>query len=225
MSTTRWAMLGTATLICETAPRHRRGLGVDQPCGVQHVQAGLVDRDSRVGDPLAVAAEVGQRPAKCDPLGGAAAGELQRELGEADQAHAVVHPPRAEARLGDRERLAGPADDRAGGEAHVGEGDLAVPAGGVVEAHRGEHPLDLHPRGVERDEHHRMLVVAVGGGVGEPHEDRHLAVGMSDAGAPPLAPVEHHFFAVERRRGLHVGRIGGGDVGLGHAEGRANLPA
>ncbi len=97
-------------------------------------------------------------------------------------------------------------------------------AGGVVEAHRGEHPLDLHPGRVERDEHHRVLVVAVGGGVGEPHEDRHPAVGVPDAGAPPLAPVEHHLLAVERRGGLHVGRVRGGDVGLGHAERRADLP-
>jgi hypothetical protein len=36
-------------------------------------------------------------------------------------------------------------------------------------------------------------------------------------------PVEHDLLAVERGGGLHVGGIGGGDVGLGHAEGRADL--
>ena len=76
--------------------------------------------------------------------------------------------------------------------------DFAVAAGRVVKAHRREHPLDRHARRVQRDEHHRVLVVAVGVRVGEAHEDEHLAVGVTDAGAPPLAAVEHHLVAVER---------------------------
>ena len=96
-------------------------------------------------------------------------------------------------------------------------------AGRVEEAHRAQHPLDLHAGRVERHGDHRVAVVAVGVGVGEPHEDRDAAVGVPDAGAPPLAPVEHHFIAVEGRGRLHVRGVRGGDVGLGHAERRADL--
>ena len=51
-----------------------------------------------------------------------------------------------------------------------------------------------------------------------------LAVGVPDAGRPPLAPVDHHLVAVDDRRGLHVGGVGRRDVGLGHRE-RAADPA
>ena len=113
MSTTFWAMFGTATLICETAPIASGAFCVDQPSGVQDVQARLVDRDARVGDPFAVAAQVGERLAERDALGRAPAGQLERQLGQTDQAHAVVDAPGPEARLSDREGLPGPADDRA----------------------------------------------------------------------------------------------------------------
>ena len=48
------------------------------------------------------------------------------------------------------------------GSAHVAEGHLAVARGRVEEPHRLEHPLDLHAGGVDGDQHHRVLAVAVG---------------------------------------------------------------
>ena len=65
------------------------------------MQARLVDRDPRVGDPLAVAAEVRQRLAERDALAWRGGRQLQRQLGQADQPHAVVDASRAEAGLRD----------------------------------------------------------------------------------------------------------------------------
>ena len=56
-----------------------------------------------------------------------------------------------------------------------------------------------------------------------PHEDEDLAVGVADAGRPPLAAVDHDLVAVDDGGRGHVGRVGGGDVGLGHAERAADL--
>ncbi len=99
-----------------------------------------------------------------------------------------------------------------------------MPRGRVEEPHRLEHSLDLHAGRVQRHEHHRVLVVAVGARVGEAHEDECLAVGVPDAGAPPLAPVEHDLVALEHGGGLHVCRVRGRHVGLGHTEGGADAP-
>ena len=61
-------------------------------------------------------------------------------------------------------------------------------------------------------------------GVGEAHEDADLAVGVTGAGRPPLATVEHDVVAVEGGRGLHVRRVGARDAGLGHEERAAHPP-
>ncbi len=106
-------MLGDGDLDLGDGAERLGGLLIDKPGGVQHVQARLVDGDARVGDALAVAAQVGERLAEGGALAGAAAGELQGQLGEADEAHAVVDAPGTKARLGDREGLAGAADDGA----------------------------------------------------------------------------------------------------------------
>ena len=112
MSITPCAMFGTATLIWrDLRQRVHRAADVELPGGVEHQQAGLVDRDPGVGDPLAVAAEVDQRLAERRALQATPAGQLEGHLGQPDQPHAVVHAPRAEPALGDREALAGPGDD------------------------------------------------------------------------------------------------------------------
>ena len=69
-----------------------------------------------------------------------------------------------------------------------------------------------------------MLAVFLRRRVGQTHEDHYLAVGMTDAGTPPLAAVQHHIVALNRGGGLHVGGVAGGHRRLGHAERRANLP-
>ena len=198
--------------------------GVELPGGVQHEEAGLVDGDPGPGEAFAVAAEVGDRLAEGHPAARALAGELERLLGQPDEAHAVVHPARPEAALGDLERTPRAGEDRAGREAHSAQGDLAVAERLVVLTERGQHPLDGHAGGLERHDDHRVLAVAVRAGVGEAHEDPDLAVGVTGAGGPPLAPVEDDVVAVEGGRGLHVGGVGAGDSGLGHQEGAAHPP-
>ncbi len=166
MSITCCAMVGHGHLdLGDLGQRVQRAADVELPGRVQHQQPGLVDRDPGVGDPLAVAAEVGDRLAERGALQRAGAGLLQRQLREADQPHAVVHASRSEPALGDRERLAGPADDVRGRHADVGEGHLAVAERLVVHPHRREHALDLHARSVLRHQHHRVAVVAVRVGI------------------------------------------------------------
>jgi hypothetical protein len=198
--------------------------GVELPGGVQHVQPRLVDGDAGPGEPLAVATEVGDRLAEGDALGRALAGQLERLLGEADEAHAVVHAPRAETALGDLEGAARPREDVAGGQPDGIQVHLSVTEGLVVLPERGEHALDRDAGRVERDEHHRVLAVAVRARVGEPHEDADAAVGVTGTGGPPLAAVEHDLVAVEGGGGLHVRGIGTRDAGLGHEEGAADAP-
>ncbi len=94
----------------------------------------------------------------------------------------------------------------------------------VVLAEGGEQALDLHPGSLQWHEDHRVLAVPLGSGVGEPHEDPDLAVGVARAGRPPLAAVEHDVVAVEGGRGAHVRGVGAGDPRLGHEE-RAAHPA
>ena len=129
---------------------------VQQPRGVHHQQAGAVDRDPGVGDALAVAAEVGDRLAEGRAGHRPRAGELERALGQSDRPHAVVDATRAEPTLGDLEGAAGAEQHVGQRHAHVGERHLAVAERFVVVAHRGEHPLDLHARGVPGHEHHRV---------------------------------------------------------------------
>ena len=224
-SMTCWAMVGAATLIWLTSDSASSGPPRSSFQAALSTSSRVgVDGDPGVGDPLPVAAEVDQRLAEGGAGQAAAAGGLERGLGQADQPHAVVHPAGPEPPLGDRERLTGSGDDVGDGDPDVGERHLAVAERLVRDAHRGEHPLDLDARGVGRDEHHRVPVVPVGVGVCEPHEDDDLAVAVADAGGPPLAPVDDHLVPVDDRGGLHGGGVGGGHAGLGHPE-RAADPA
>ena len=222
---TSHAIWGTAALISDDL-----GLGaldadgVELPGGVQHEQPGRVDGDAGAGEALAVATEVGDRLAEGDPGGRPLAGQLERLLGQPDEPHAVVHPARPEATLGDLERAARAGEHGAARQAHPAQGDLAVTERLVVLAQRREHPLDGDAGRLERHEDHRVLAVPVGRGVGEAHEDADLAVGVAGAGRPPLAAVEHDVVAVEGGGGLHVRGVGAGDPGLGHEERAAHPP-
>src|SRR5690606_28727851 len=201
----------------------KHAFGVDQPGGFQDEQASLFDGDAGVGDAFAVAAEVDQRLAEGDAFGAAFAGQAQRQFGEADQAHAVVDVARAKATMGDLEDATGARDDGGLGQAHVVELDFAVAVGFVVHAHGLEHAHGFYAGGIFRHEHHRVLGVAVGVGVGETHEDDDFAVRVADAGAPPFAAVEHDFVALDFGGGFHVGGVGGRHARFGHAEGGADL--
>ena len=56
--------------LADLGQRAPRALGVELPGRVQHQQPGLVDGDPGVGDPLGVAAELGERPAERGARGG-----------------------------------------------------------------------------------------------------------------------------------------------------------
>ncbi|MDT4883526.1 hypothetical protein FQZ97_1195760 [compost metagenome] len=86
-----------------------RGLGahlVYHPGGLQYQQAGLLDLDARLGDPVADIGVLMQIPAECLALLAALDHQLQRQLGHADGAHAVMNTPWAKTRLGHHETRA-----------------------------------------------------------------------------------------------------------------------
>jgi hypothetical protein len=82
-------------------------LGVHQPRGLEHQQPQLLDRHPRLD---------------------ARVHRLDGPLGDADRAHPVVDPPRAEAGLRDREAVALPADQVLHRDPDVTEGDLGAPS-------------------------------------------------------------------------------------------------
>ena len=197
--------------------------GVHQPRGLEHQQPQLLDRDPRLGDPLADHALPGQRLAEGDPALDPLAHQLDRPLGQPDRAHAVVDPARAEPGLRDRE--AGPSSPirLLAGTRTSSKRQLGVAAVLVVVVPEDRHrPDDREPGGVAGDQDHGLLAVPVGVRVGLAHHDEDLALGVHRPGDPPLAAVEDVLVAVADDRGLDVGGVGGGDVGLGHRERRAD---
>src|SRR3546814_17906850 len=74
---------------------------------------------------------------------------LQRALGDADDAHAVMDASRSEAALGDLEAAALTEQQVLLGHADVLELELAVAVRAVVEAHHVQHAPVLDARGVD----------------------------------------------------------------------------
>ena len=111
-----------------------------------------------------------------------------------------------------------------GGDAHVVEGDLGVTAVvAVVVAEHGQRAHDAHARGVARDQDHGLLTVARGIRVGLAHDDEERGIGVHRAGRPPLAAGDHVVVAVAADARADVRRVRRRDLGLGHAERRADL--
>mmetsp|Transcript_2769 Transcript_2769/g.9346 ORF Transcript_2769/g.9346 Transcript_2769/m.9346 type:complete len:349 (-) Transcript_2769:1118-2164(-) len=152
---------------------------------------------------------------------------LQRPLGHADEPHAVVNSPWTEPGLRNLKATAVAQNNVLGGHAHVVKGELAVAMGRVLKAERLERPHDREPGSAHGDEHHgvaRMPRLALGLQLdGSTHEDADLAVWVARACDPPLAPVEHQLVAFDAHRRLHVGRVGRGDIRLGHRKTRTHL--
>ena len=192
--------------------------GVELPRGVQHEQAGLVDRDPGAGEPLAVAAEVGDRLAEGDPARRALAGQLERLLGQADEPHAVVHAAGAEPALRDLERPSRAGEDRGAGSRTAARLTSPWPSGSSYWPSAVSRRSTFTPgasSGTRTIECRRCRGAR---GVGEAHEDADLAVGVAGTGRPPLAAVEHDVVAVEGGGGPHVRGVGAGDARLGHEE-------
>ena len=105
------------------------------------------------------------------------------------------------------------------GHAHVVVHDLAVLAADVT--HGGHGPLDQVAGRVgghdDRAELHVLL--GVGLGLGEHRGER----GPGRAGGEPLVAVDDPLVAVEVGRGLHLGRVAAGHLGLGEADRREHV--
>src|SRR5919202_1333698 len=94
-----------------------------------------------------------------------------------------------QATLRDGEALALAPDNVLRRDMDMVERDLGVAVRRVVVAEERERALDRHARRVERDEDHRLLLVARRLRIGAAHHDRDLAARIACAGTPPLAPV------------------------------------
>ncbi len=190
---------------------------------LEHQQAHRFDVDARTGDLLDVPAELGQRLAERGPRVAALDHVVQRDLGLADGAHAVVDAAGAQAELGDLEAAA-LAEEHVGlRDAHVGEPDVHVSAGGVVlseDVHRAD---DLDPRGVDGHEDLRVVLTARAVVVGPDHDDHDLAPWVSGTGDVVLLAVDHPLAVLQHRPGRDVLGVRGGDVRLRHGIGRPDL--
>ena len=93
----------------------------------------------------------------------------------------------------------------------------------VVVAEHAERTHDLDARGIPRDEDHRLLAVSVGIGVGLAHHDEDGGIRIHRARRPPFAPVDDVVIAVTADARADVRGVAGSDIGLGHAERRADL--
>ena len=154
----------------------------------------------------------------------ALAHHLERPLGHPDRAHRVVDAARARGapgRSGSRRppRRAGspPARGRRRRRSRRGRRAARRRSRTARRAH------DVDPRRVLRDEDHALAPVALGVRVGDPHDDQQLAARRHRTRRPPLAAVDDVLVAVALDPRRDVRRVGGGDLGLGHRERRADL--
>jgi hypothetical protein len=97
---------------------------------------------------------------------------------------------------------------------------------GRVVVHHGDVAHDFHAGCAHGQQQHAVAVVLVGCAVRigiARHHDQQLAVRMRHASDEPLAAVEHQVVALAPHRGLQIGRVGRGHVGLRHRKRRADL--
>ena len=114
--------------------------GVHQVRRLQHQQARLLDHAARFGDPLLPHGLARDLGAERDAAGQPLHHQLERALGEADEAHAVVDAAGTEPSLRDLEAAPFALQHVGRGHAHVGEIDLHVPVRRVVGVEHGERP-------------------------------------------------------------------------------------
>src|SRR6185437_10619611 len=103
-------MLGTATLIWDTAPIASGAFWSTSQAACRTCSRAwsIAMRASAI---RSVAAQVGKRLAERHTLGGPLARQFECQLGKSDQPHAVMDPARSEPCLGDRKGLSRAADD------------------------------------------------------------------------------------------------------------------
>ena len=204
--------------------RLARGGRVHHVGGLQAEQPRHLDLHAALGDDVVVGAELGQRLAERLAGQRAPAHQLQRPLGLADGAHAVVDAARPQSTLRHLEAAAATEDQVVIGHSHVLEADMHVAVRGVVAAVDVHGAHDLHAFGPGRHQDLGVALVLLGRvRVGADHDDVDPAARVAGARGEPLLAVQHPLLALGS--GLHgdVGGIGGGDARLGHDVGRADL--
>ena len=145
------------------------------------------------------------------------AGQLQRALGGADQAHAVVHATRAQPPLGDFEAATLTQQDILQRHAHVPELDFRVSQRGVVVAQGGQRPHQRHAGRAPGHQHLALLLVAAGVvGVGLAHDNIDLCALVHGVGGKPLATVQHPFVALANDAQFDIGGVTGGHLRFRH---------
>ena len=101
------SMRGTITLMSDDlAPRRLVAVLVHEPGRLQHQEPRLLDLDARERDPFADGAVLVQHLAEGAALERALDHQLERQLGGAERAHAVMDAARPEPRLRQREAAA-----------------------------------------------------------------------------------------------------------------------
>jgi len=153
-----------------------RGAGrlvVDDPRGLEHQQAELLELDGRVGDEALDELVLGQRLALRAARQRALAHHVEGPLALADHPHGVVHPAAAQPGLGDLEALARRPEHRVERHPDLVVADVGV--GALVQVialvHGGHVADDLDPGRRGRDDEHRHPLVRPRIGVGHHHDD------------------------------------------------------
>jgi len=129
---------------------------------------GLVDLDPGVGDPFLFPAQADQRLAEGGSRGAALDGELASDLSLADQPQAVVDATRTERPWGDLERTTSPRRMLSFGTRTSAKDTSPWPTGSSYAFIVESIASNLDPRGVQRDQHHRVPVVPISIGVESP---------------------------------------------------------
>ncbi len=148
---------------------------------------------------------------------------LQRLLGLADGAHAVMDAARTETALRDLEAAAFAEQDVFLRHANVFQQNLGVTVRRVVKAKHRQHLLHLDAGGIERNEDLRLRLVLRRIRIGLAHQDRDLAAGIADARRPPFAAVDDVVIAILFDAGFDIGRVRRRNCRFRHQEGGADL--
>ena len=145
--------------------------------------------------------------------------DLERALGDADGAHAVMDAARPEAALRDLEAAAFAEDHVLDRHLHVLELDFAVTVRRVVIA---EHRQHAHDRRRRAHRARRGSATAAlwrsPSRIGLAHDDHDLAARIADARRPPFAAVDDVVVALALDAGGDVRRVRRRDRRLGHQE-------
>ena len=202
-----------------------RGLvahGIHHVRGFQRQQSRLFDHAARFGDAFVPDGLFGDGLAEGHARAHAPAQQFQRAFGRADRAHAMVDAARAEAALGDLETAALAEQQILRRYAHVAQHHFHMPVRRVVVAEYAERAQHFDAGRIGRYQHHGLLLVHRGRGIGLAHDDVEPAARIAGAGGVPLAAVDDVAVAVATDRTLDVGRIRRGHRRFGHQESRSD---